>query len=154
MSTVDKNTADTEQPQKTNDDQVIYKVPPSNGLINTQTLQQGATEQPTAVSIEQIHINTQRISAVRNQSSQPSSQTIIGYENRECCYTLFWIITIIMVSLCFWGIPCLILLHIAKRRKRAGDFEGARKAWLWCEMLKFFFTIFFFHYSNLLTIKK
>jgi hypothetical protein len=37
-----------------------------------------------------------------------------------------------MVSLCFWGIPCLILLHIAKRRKRAGDFEGARKAWLWC----------------------
>jgi hypothetical protein len=143
MSTVDKNKTDTEQPQNANDDEVIHKVSPSDELISTQTLQQGATEQPTTVSIEQIDINTQRICAVRNQSSQPSSQTIIGYEKHECLYIAWWIFTAVTGFNLFVGIPCLILFRIVKKRKRAGDFEGARKAWLWRRRVDRVFTFLF-----------
>ncbi|CAF1158079.1 unnamed protein product [Adineta steineri] len=107
MLTVDTNASANEQLPKTNGDQVIRMIPSSDGIINTQTLQE-----------------------VVSSYSTSALYTTVGYENQKCLIG-WWIFTVMTGFLSFTGIPCLILFCIAKKRKQALDYEGARRAWGW-----------------------
>ncbi|CAF1336288.1 unnamed protein product [Adineta steineri] len=107
MLTVDTNVSANEQLPTTNGDQVINKIPSSDGIINTQTLQE-----------------------VVSSYSTSALYTTVGYENKKPLI-VWWIFTVVTGFLAFTGIPCLILLYIAKKRKQALDYEGARRAWGW-----------------------